>query len=80
MPTLFPDGKSVNEDVFDGERQIQAMWDFLEIAGGTSSEWASSRDEGARGRGKAVMYRNFIEDSGLAPTGLGYPGKGQSEL
>ncbi len=79
MPSFFPEGESVNEVVFGGdtERQIQALWGFLQVAD------ASNPPDGlVQGRKEivaeteAVMYRNFIEGSGPRSIGVGYPEKG----
>ena len=79
MPSFFPEGKSVNEEVFDGdsERQIQALWGFLEIADATNPP--DGLVQGTKeivASDEAVIYRNFIAGSGPRSIGVGYPEKG----
>ena len=79
MPSFFPGGKSVNEEIFDGdtERQIQALWGFLEIADETNPP--DGLVQGTKeiiASDEAVIYRNFIAGSGPRSIGVGYPEKG----
>jgi mono/diheme cytochrome c family protein len=79
MPSFFPEGKSVNEEIFEGdsERQIQALWGFLEIA--DASNPPDGLVQGVKeilATEEAVIYRNFIEGSGARSIAVGYPEKG----
>ena len=79
MPSFFPEGKSVNEEIFEGdtERQIQALWGFLEIADATNPP--DGLVQGTKeivASDEAVIYRNFIAGSGPRSIGVGYPEKG----
>lgn len=79
MPPFFPDGESVNEEIFDGnaERQIQALWGFLEIADDTNPpDGLVQGKKEIMAENEAVIYRNFIEGAGARAIGVGYPEKG----
>ena len=78
MPSFFPEGKSVNDEIFEGDtdRQIQALWGFLEIA--DASNPPDGLVQGTKeiiAADEAVIYRNFIAGSGARSIGVGYPEK-----
>lgn len=78
MPSFWPEGQSVNRDVFDGDtqRQIDAIWSYLNIADDNNppNGLIQGRKE-IIADGEAVMYRNFIEGAGPRAIGVGYAEK-----
>ena len=78
MPTFFPGGESVNEEIFDGdtERQIQALWGFLEIADAKNPpDGLVQGKKEIVAESEARIYRNFIQGAGPRAIGVGYPEK-----
>ena len=78
MPSFWPDGQSVNRDVFDGDtqRQIDAIWSYLNIADDNNPP--TGLIQGKKeiiANSEAVMYRNFIEGAGPRAIGVGYAEK-----
>ena len=78
MPSFWPEGQSVNLEVFDGDtqRQIDAIWSYLSIADDTNPP--NGLIQGQKeiiADGEAVLYRNFIEGAGARAIGVGYPEK-----
>ncbi len=78
MPSFFPEGKSVRQDILKGDpgRQINALWAYL----GRSKE-AGLPPGLIQGKmelvatNEAVIYRNFIQGAGARGIGVGYPEK-----
>lgn len=78
MPSFWPDGESVNKDVFDGDtqRQIDAIWSYLNIADDNNPPTGLIQGQKEIiAEKEAVMYRNFIEGAGPRAIGVGYPEK-----
>jgi cytochrome c2 len=78
MPSFWPEGQSVNRDVFDGDtqRQIDAIWSYLNIADDNNPP--TGLIQGKKeiiADGEAVIYRNFIEGAGPRAIGVGYAEK-----
>jgi mono/diheme cytochrome c family protein len=76
MPSFWPDGQAVNNEVFDGhtDRQIDAIWAFLSRGalaappdGLIQGQWEIVAEN------EPVIYRHFIEGAGTRAIGVGYP-------
>jgi len=78
MPSFWPEGQSVNQDVFEGNtaRQIDAIWSYLNLADDNNPPVGliQGKQEIIADK-EAVMYRNFIEGAGPRAIGVGYPEK-----
>ncbi len=78
MPSFWPEGQSVNQDIFEGDtnRQIDAIWAYLKLADDTNPpDGLVQGQKEILVQGEAVMYRNFIEGAGSRAIGVGYPEK-----
>ena len=76
MPTGYPEGKSTVTNIYEGDRdrQLAAMWAFLEKGtGGGVPEGITGGMIELKPSEKPILYRNFIE--GVSPRGIavGYP-------
>lgn len=76
MPTFWPDGHAVNQDLLAGDTgaQIQAIWAYL--AGGPDAEVPAGLIRGRKelvAETEPLIYRNFIEGAGTRAIGVGYP-------
>ena len=78
MPSFWPEGQSVNRDIFSGDtqRQIDSIWSYLNIADDNNPPTGliQGQKEIVADR-EAVMYRNFIEGAGPRAIGVGYAEK-----
>ena len=76
MPSFWPDGKAVNNDILNGstDAQIRAIWAWMQ--GGVKAEVPTglvrARKEIVVDR-EAVIYRNFVEGAGSRAIAVGYP-------
>jgi cytochrome c2 len=78
MPSFWPEGVSVNRDVFDGDtqRQIDAIWSYLNLADDNNPPTGLIQGQKEIvAEGEATIYRNFIEGAGSRAIGVGYPEK-----
>jgi len=76
MPSFWPSGQSVNQDILAGDtdRQIQAIWSYLKLADETNPpEGLVQGQKEIKATSEAIMYRNFIEGAGARAIGVGYP-------
>jgi len=76
MPSFWPEGKSLRDDVLEGdtERQIQAIWTYLSQSGdaGIPHGLIQGRMELSH-TSEALIYRAFINQSGTRGIGVAYP-------
>jgi mono/diheme cytochrome c family protein len=77
MPSFFPDGKSVQADIFAGnaDRQIDAIWSYLNQK---QMELPPGLIQGQMelvATDEPIIYRNFIQGAGSRAIGVGYPEK-----
>ncbi len=78
MPSFWPDGRSVNRELLDGDgpRQINAIWAFL--SKGAAAEVPEGLIQGQQelipGE-EPMIYRNFIAGAGSRAIAVGYPEK-----
>ena len=78
MPTFFPDGKSQNKAVLQGntEQQITAMWNFLREADKhalpAKIEQARSQDYELVPEDKPILLRTFMHQAGTHALAVGF--------
>ena len=78
MPSFWPEGEAVNQDILDGntDAQIAAIWAYLK-----EGSKADLPDGLIQGKMEIVaekeprIYRNFIAGAGTRAIGVGYPEK-----
>lgn len=79
MPSFFPDGKSANPDILDGDmdRQITAMWSYLKDV---KSQKLPDKIEEARSQqfelipaDRAIVLRTFMKSAGPHAIAVGSP-------
>ncbi len=78
MPQFWPEGKSVRQDIQDGNTalQIESIWQYLSRGGkGPLPPGLARADMVLSHDTEAVMYRNFITGAGPRAIGVGYPEK-----
>ena len=81
MPSFFPQGKSQNQTVLDGnaERQIAAMWAYLKRAGShrlpAKLEQARSQNYELKPVDRPLLLRTFMEQAGTHAIAVGFPQK-----
>jgi cytochrome c len=76
MPSFWPQGKAVNQDILGGNtgNQIHAIWAYL--AKGASADLPPGLVQGRMeliADKEPVIYRNFIQGAGSRAIGVGYP-------
>lgn len=80
MPTFFPNGRSANPDVLEGDvdRQIAAMWAYLrakdpplpeKIAAARSHDFELIPDD------RPIVLRTFVKGAGTRAVAVGFPQK-----
>ena len=78
MPSFWPAGKAVNQQVLGGntDRQIAALWTYLSLddSNDLPDGLIQPKMELTVGT-EAVIYRNFIQGMGPRPIAVGYPEK-----
>ena len=78
MPSFWPEGKSLRDDLLDGDthRQIDAIWAYLSRTedAGVPPGLIQGKLELAAGN-EARIYRAFINDSGVRGIGVALPEK-----
>ncbi len=78
MPQFWPEGKSVRQDILDGNTasQIEHIWRYLSMGGkGPLPPGLARAAMLLSHETEAVMYRNFIQGAGPRAIGVGYPEK-----
>jgi mono/diheme cytochrome c family protein len=78
MPTAWPNGQSVLDDVLDGkaDKQIEAIWAYLSDGGGAALPLGLNQHFiPLVPRKEAIIYRNFIQGGGPRAIGVGFPEK-----
>lgn len=78
MPQFWPQGKSVRQDILDGDTalQIENIWQYLSRGGkGPLPPGIGKQGMLLAHDTEAVLYRNFIEGAGPRAIGVGYPEK-----
>jgi len=76
MPTAWPNGKSVLDDVLDGKAatQINAIWVYLKDGGAAQLPVGLQKHSIVlKPRKEAILYRNFIQGAGNRAIAVGYP-------
>ncbi len=76
MPSFWPEGKAVNQDVLGGnaKKQIEAIWAYL--SKGTNADLPPGLVQGKIelvAQKEPIVYRNFIKGAGSRAIGVGYP-------
>jgi mono/diheme cytochrome c family protein len=78
MPSAWPEGKSLLENVFEGStpKQVESVWLYLSDGPNAAVPYGVGRDPIPLVADKtAVIYRNFIQGAGPRGIGVGYPEK-----
>lgn len=81
MPTFFPNGKSQNPTILDGDRdrQIAAMWAYLKnvrtMKLPPKIQQARSRNYELIPKDRPLLLRTFMEDAGTHAIAVGFPEK-----
>lgn len=81
MPTFFPNGKSQNAAILDGdtEKQIAAMWAYLKNAGTLELppkiQKARSQNYELIPTDQPIVLRTFMEEAGTHAIAVGFPEK-----
>ena len=81
MPTFFPNGKSQNAAILDGdtEKQIAAMWAYLKNAGKLELppkiQKARSQNYELIPTDRPIVLRTFMEEAGTHAIAIGFPEK-----
>ncbi len=79
MPTFFPNGKSQNPDVLNGdtERQIAAMWSYLKAIDKLELpekiKQARSQDYEMVPKDRPLILRTFMDKAGMHAIAVGFP-------
>ncbi len=79
MPTFFPDGKSQNMDVLDGDTELQlaAIWTYLKGLDRhplpKKIDEARSQDYELRPEDRPIVLRTFMESAGTHAIAVGFP-------
>lgn len=79
MPTFFPDGKSQNAELLEGDphRQIAAMWGYLSDLSGQplppQIERARGEDFELRPEDRPILLRGFMRQAGPHAIAVGFP-------
>ena len=81
MPTFFPNGKSQNAAILEGdtEKQIAAMWAYLKNAGKLELppkiQKARSQDYELIPKDRPIVLRTFMDEAGTHAIAVGFPEK-----
>jgi cytochrome c2 len=78
MPSFWPDGTAVNQDILAGNtsQQIEAIWAYLSAGRNAKLPEGLTRiGQELVSTQEAVLYRHFIEGAGSRAIGVGYPEK-----
>ena len=81
MPTFFPNGKSQNANILEGntEKQVAAMWSYLKDLNRQKLppkiEKARSQNYELVPKGRPILLRTFMEEAGTHAIAVGFPAK-----
>jgi mono/diheme cytochrome c family protein len=78
MPTVFPDGKSVNDTVLGGraDAQAEAIWAYLSLGSSLPLPEGMEPPKGLviTVKDRPVLLRSFMPEAGNRAVAVGYPG------
>jgi mono/diheme cytochrome c family protein len=78
MPQFWPQGKSVRQDILEGDTaaQVEHIWQYLSLGGKAPLPQGLARAGMLlTAETEAIIYRNFIAGAGPRAIGVGYPEK-----